>query len=159
MSSLLLLVNCYSVPGCRSTAVSVISTSQVHCCRASQMLFHLMLQEHANSLCWSNAVSVITASQLPSRLLLQVNCCFGCHCWSTAVSVATAGQLLSKLLMHVQLLSKLLQVKLLLKVNLCLTYCSRSPSCVRVTSTGLVLCQLFLRANHCFCYTISEGPP
>jgi hypothetical protein len=51
MPSLLLLVNCYSVPGYRLTAVSVIATGQVNCCRASQLLFHLMLQEHANSLC------------------------------------------------------------------------------------------------------------
>jgi hypothetical protein len=90
----------------------------------------------------SNAVSIITASQL--------------H----AVSFTVAGQLLLQLLLLVNfclsyyfkstLVYKLLQVNLLPMVNLCISYCSRSHSCVRVTSTGLVLCQLFLRINPCF---------
>jgi len=79
---------------------------------------------------------------------LQVNSRIIYCCRSTAVSVATAGQLLSKLLMHVQLLSKLLQVKLLLKVNLCLSYSSRSPSCVRVTSTDQAFVSYFRGSTH-----------
>jgi hypothetical protein len=89
----------------KPTAASQVNYT-VSVTATGQRLSHLMWQKHTNSFwfrycCWSNAVPVITAGQLPSHLLLQVNCCFSCHCWSTAVSVATAGQLLSKLLLHV----------------------------------------------------------
>jgi hypothetical protein len=77
MSTLLLLVNSFSVARCRSTVYQLL-------------LSQLLRQQHANLYCSSyccrsTAVSFTVAGQLPSHLLLQVNCCFCCYCWSTAV--------------------------------------------------------------------------
>jgi hypothetical protein len=97
------------------------------------------------------------------KLLLMDKCCFCYYCKSTAVLYSFAVQLL---------------FQLPLLVNCCLSYCCMFNSClnyyrskycwrsiyvsvtvpchhvacVRVTSTGLVPCQLFLRVNPCFCY-------
>jgi hypothetical protein len=102
---------CYSVAGCRSTAVEVNATGQVNFCfsyATGQLMFHLLQQVKCRLIfscrpsavlsycCWSTSVSVIAACQLITegqfiaQLLLRVNQCF-CYFWrSTSTSVGSS---------------------------------------------------------------------